>query len=147
MSSERCPTSCVTFSGSTSRALLIFVSASIAALIAHIGIDVLGVYLLPHDAYDDVAHGSRSIVSCTVVAAVAGAAIHVFAIALAARRMPNSGRRAPAPGMSRSKRVAFPVTLGVAAAMWRNAGWLTVAQNAALRTIRRARSGRGALHP
>ncbi len=44
------------------------VAALTAALFAHVAIDVAGDYLLPHDAYDDVAHGSRSLVIGAVAA-------------------------------------------------------------------------------
>ncbi len=45
------------------RSLLVPLCAAFAAaLIAHIGIDVLGDYALPHDAYDDLAHESRAFV-------------------------------------------------------------------------------------
>lgn len=39
-----------------------------AALLAHVAIDAAGDYLLPHDSYDDVAHGSRGLVGGTLLA-------------------------------------------------------------------------------
>jgi hypothetical protein len=38
-------------------------SAFVAALVAHVAIDVAGDYLLAHDTYDDHAHGSRYVAS------------------------------------------------------------------------------------
>jgi hypothetical protein len=64
-----------------SAVLLVVLSAAVAALIAHIGIDVLGDYLLPHDTYDDVAHGSRSVVSAGALAVLVAAALRsMFAL-------------------------------------------------------------------
>jgi hypothetical protein len=58
--------------------LFVAVTATIAALIAHIGIDVLGDYLLPHDSFDDLAHGSRSFIGYAALAIVASAGLKVF---------------------------------------------------------------------
>ncbi len=49
-----------------------------AALLAHVAIDAAGDYLLPHDAYDDIAHGSRGVAGAAflglLLAGVGGAA-------------------------------------------------------------------------
>ncbi len=50
---------CVPHSGALS-ALIIAFAACLAALVSHIGIDIAGDYLLPHDSYDGVGHQSRS---------------------------------------------------------------------------------------
>jgi len=42
-------------------------AACIAATLAHLAIDAIGDYVLPHDAYDDVAHGSRSLTAAVAV--------------------------------------------------------------------------------
>jgi hypothetical protein len=41
-------------------AALILVAVCLSALATHVGIDVVGDFALPHDTYDDVAHGSRT---------------------------------------------------------------------------------------
>ena len=46
-----------------------------SALLAHLGIDIAGDYLLPHDAYDGVEHSSRAV-------AFAGALVLLFGLAL-----------------------------------------------------------------
>jgi hypothetical protein len=51
-------------------------AAAAAAAVAHIAIDVLGDYALPHDTYDNLSHGSRDLVSLLALG---------LAIALAAR--------------------------------------------------------------
>jgi hypothetical protein len=58
------------------------VSAFLAALFAHVAIDVAGDYLLPHDAYDDVAHGSRALVLGIVSAISTALAIGALAAAV-----------------------------------------------------------------
>ncbi len=55
-------------------------AAFAAALLAHAGIDVAGDYLLSHDTYDDVAHGSRLFVFGLIAALLAS----MFAGGLAA---------------------------------------------------------------
>jgi hypothetical protein len=52
------------------RISLVGLAAMSAALIAHVVIDIVGDYVLAHDAYDDVAHGSR-VVFVTAVLALA----------------------------------------------------------------------------
>ena len=54
---------------------VIALAGALAAVASHVAIDVAGDYLLPHDTYDDIAHGSRQLV---VVAALLGS----FAIGL-----------------------------------------------------------------
>jgi hypothetical protein len=64
------------------------VAAFVAALFAHVAIDVAGDYLLPHDAYDDVAHGSRALV-LGIVSAIS-AALAMGALAAAVREARGS---------------------------------------------------------
>jgi hypothetical protein len=45
------------------------VGAFVAALVAHVAIDVAGDYLLTHDTYDDQAHGSRYVASIAILIA------------------------------------------------------------------------------
>ncbi len=74
-------------------------SAFVAALVAHVAIDVAGDYLLAHDTYDDHAHGSRYVASIALaIAAIATLWIFVRAVlaetrAHAVRFMPRYGRR------------------------------------------------------
>ncbi len=49
-------------------AIVPFCVALCAALAAHVAIDVVGDVLLPHDTYDDIAHGSRVFVASGAVA-------------------------------------------------------------------------------
>jgi hypothetical protein len=56
------------------------VAALSAALFAHVAIDVAGDYLLPHDTYDDIAHGSRTL----VLGGVAAMLVLLASIALSA---------------------------------------------------------------
>ncbi len=57
--------------------MFVVIGACAAALIAHIGVDVLGDYLLPHDTYDDIAHASRTALSCL---ALLGIAVSAFTL-------------------------------------------------------------------
>lgn len=50
-----------------------FCAALCAALAAHVAIDVLGDYLLPHDTYDGIAHDSRALVVLGALGATLGA--------------------------------------------------------------------------
>lgn len=67
------------------RATLIGLAAAIAAVAAHYAIDVLGDFMLAHDSYDDVAHGSRA-VFVAAIAIVALAAVVRFIFDLIGRR-------------------------------------------------------------
>jgi hypothetical protein len=50
------------------RATIVLLSvASIAALMSHVVIDVLGDFMLAHDTYDDVEHSSRTVVGLVVL--------------------------------------------------------------------------------
>lgn len=48
-------------------ALLIIIAASLAALIAHVGIDLAGDVLLVRDAYDGIGHDSRAVIAVIVI--------------------------------------------------------------------------------
>lgn len=51
------------------RSVLVPLCAALcAAVAAHFAIDVAGDYLLPHDTFDDVAHGSRSVAALAALA-------------------------------------------------------------------------------
>ena len=58
-------------------ALVPLCAALCAALAAHWAIDVVGDYLLPHDPFDDVAHGSRPVAAGVALALVTVAACGV----------------------------------------------------------------------
>jgi hypothetical protein len=62
------------------------VAAGLAALGAHVAIDVAGDFLLPHDAYDAPAHGSRWIASIALAATVLAVAGALLRAALAESR-------------------------------------------------------------
>ena len=49
--------------GRRTAAYLVPCAAAAAAAVAHVAIDVVGDYALPHDTYDNLAHSSREIVS------------------------------------------------------------------------------------
>lgn len=82
---------------------LILLAACVAAIVAHVGIDVAGDYVLSHDSYDFVPHGSRAVVmfgaivvGLTVLAHLLGAACEdargnsslAYTLAALARRSP-----------------------------------------------------------
>lgn len=61
--------------GRRTAAYLVPCAAAAAAAVAHVAIDVVGDYALPHDTYDNLAHSSREIVS------VFAAVVAVFLLA------------------------------------------------------------------
>jgi hypothetical protein len=101
-------------SARTGVALLVIISACAAAIIAHVGIDVLGDYLLPHDTYDEIGHSSRGAVSCIALLAIVGAAYALFSAALADARDPNP-RRSAASAVRPGRLAAFLAIVIVAA--------------------------------
>ena len=96
-------------------ALLLACSAFAAAALAHVAIDIVGDFALPHDTYDYIAHSSRDIVSGVVfvVAAVAGLRWlrACLKIASANRRLP------PAPSIGKRRAAAFLVATSLGAAI------------------------------
>jgi hypothetical protein len=89
------PTARRSLSGRWGAVLLVVLAASIAALTAHIAIDVLGDFVLPHDTYDDIAHGSRTALSCPLPAVLAVAALRWLSAALDESRSPARDKRPP----------------------------------------------------
>jgi len=74
-----------TFVARAAGALFAVAVAALAAALAHLAIDIAGDYLLPHDAYDDVAHDSRTVVAAAAAALLlAGAARSLYASVRAA---------------------------------------------------------------
>ena len=71
-------------------ALVLLFSASLSAAVAHLAIDVLGDFLLAHDAYDGMAHTSRSALAGLVLAGAAALAVRHVICALDPS---DSGRR------------------------------------------------------
>jgi hypothetical protein len=59
-------------------ASLLGLAALIAALLAHVSLDIAGDYLLSHDSYDDVAHGSRGVFIVAIVALTFGVCARVL---------------------------------------------------------------------
>jgi hypothetical protein len=53
-------------------------AALLAAVAAHVGIDVLGDFLVRDDSYDHVAHGSRELFTIVALLLAAGAGAHLF---------------------------------------------------------------------
>jgi len=49
------------------RASLVAIAAAIAALLAHVAIDVAGDYVLAHDAYDGIDHQSRAVFAVAIL--------------------------------------------------------------------------------
>jgi hypothetical protein len=58
--------------------LAVFSTALLAAVSAHVGIDVLGDYLVRDDSYDHVAHGSRELFTVFALLLAAGAGCHLL---------------------------------------------------------------------
>lgn len=75
-------TSRSTFDGRRNGALFVILSAAIAALVAHIGIDVAGDYVLAHDSYDGIEHGSRLLITVSLLVALVVVAVRVVCSAL-----------------------------------------------------------------
>jgi hypothetical protein len=59
-------------------ALVVFATALLAAVSAHVGIDVLGDVLVRDDTYDHLAHGSRVLFTLTALGLGATAGLYVF---------------------------------------------------------------------
>jgi hypothetical protein len=95
-------------------ALLVLFAASLAALAAHVGIDILGDVLLPHDTYDDIAHQSRAVMAYTALTIVCGVTIRLLFAALDAARTAPRSRNVRAIVDARSIR-AYPALVVVAA--------------------------------
>lgn len=76
-------------------AALFVVAVCVAAFLAHVAIDVVGDYALPHDTYDGVAHDSRVGVVVAAIGLALAAAFGVLWSALqSVRRSSARGRRA-----------------------------------------------------
>jgi hypothetical protein len=71
-------------------ALVVLFSALLAAALAHLAIDVLGDFMLAHDAYDGMEHTSRSVFACLALAAAVAFAFRQLIGALDVR---DAGRR------------------------------------------------------
>jgi hypothetical protein len=72
--------------------LLVTLGACMAALLANIAIDITGDYVLPHDTYDDVAHGSRLLLTGAALGIFISAAL--FLVLTALDRTRGVGERA-----------------------------------------------------
>lgn len=84
-----------------------------AALCAHVAIDVAGDYLLAHDSYDDVAHGSRGVVALVFFAFLLTACAGVVTVAL--RRARGSERELRAGVRALCPRSGFRFAIAVVA--------------------------------
>jgi hypothetical protein len=73
--------------------LAVVAAALCAAVCAHVGIDIAGDYVLPDDAYDHLAHGSREIFTLIALFCAGGAGILlVRRLCAAASRLPSRVR-------------------------------------------------------
>jgi hypothetical protein len=89
------------------RVVVALASAFIAALVAHVAIDVAGDYLLTHDTYDDDAHGSRYVASIALaIAAFVALSTFVRAV-IAETRGVRGALRAALRSSVPASRVAF----------------------------------------
>jgi hypothetical protein len=75
------------------RLALLFFAASAAAVLAHVAIDIAGDYVLAHDAYDALEHGSRWTMSLAALGAAGAALWAVLRAALAEARGSNGSLR------------------------------------------------------
>ncbi len=75
---------------------------------SHIGIDVLGDFLLPHDTYDDVSHASRLVICCAGLTIFGLAAVWLLLGAL------DEGARRTQADRGRDVRISLPVMRYVA---------------------------------
>jgi len=97
-------------------------AALCAALTAHCAIDFLGDYLLPHDSFDDVAHGSRPVAALVALALVALAGSGVLWAAVREARGSDDAFCAAVAGLLPGRFWAFAAfvtigSLGLVAAM------------------------------
>ncbi len=58
--------------------IAVFSAALLAAVAAHVGIDILGDYLVRDDSYDHIAHGSRELFTIVALLLAAGVGAHLF---------------------------------------------------------------------
>ena len=103
--------------GRACTAVLVVLAASVAALAAHIGIDVFGDVMLPHDTYDDIAHQSRTVMMSTALVLIGGAALRFLLAALDAARPGPYHRRANAIGEVTARRTFVALVVGAAFAL------------------------------
>lgn len=73
--------------------ITVVLTACVTALVAHVFIDVLGDFVLAHDAYDRVEHGSRLVVLAGSVGIMTLALLWLWCAAVADARTPRSGVR------------------------------------------------------
>jgi hypothetical protein len=117
MSLDNRPFTRVVSCGRAFTAMLVLLSAALAALAAHIGIDELGDVLLAHDIYDTIAHGSRTIMSGTLVAALAVALLVLLRSAVKRRRAARQGSDAGLPAATGPRDTATFLVLVAATAV------------------------------
>jgi hypothetical protein len=96
-------------------ALLLACSAFAAAAIAHVAIDIVGDFALPHDTYDYIAHNSRDVVTAAVLVIAAITGIRWLRDCLKIASV--NRRRAPAPAIGRWLAVAFVAATSFGAAV------------------------------
>lgn len=90
-------------------ALLGICAALAAAALAHVAIDIVGDYALPHDTYDFIAHNSRDLVTALALA-VAGIAALRGLRSCCEHAAANRGRL-PVPAISRFQGGAFSLAV------------------------------------
>ncbi len=90
-------------------------TAMLAALAAHVAIDIAGDYLLPHDAFDDDAHGSRWLASAALATSALGAFWFLANAVLAETRGARGALRAALRASVPASGVTFVLLVAAAA--------------------------------
>lgn len=97
------------------RLVMPLAAAFLAALAAHISIDIAGDYVLVHDTYDDPAHGSRWLASFAVAVSALGALALLWRAVLAETRGCRGALRAALGAAVPPSAATFAVTVALAA--------------------------------
>jgi hypothetical protein len=98
-------------SGFALRLAVPLAAAFLAALMAHVAIDVAGDYVLVHDAYDDPAHGSRWLASIALAVPTLGALWTLTRAVLAEARGSRGALRTALHAAIPASRVAFALAV------------------------------------
>ena len=96
------------------RVCLVAVAGALAAAAAHVVTDVAGDYLLPHDAYDGIAHHSRPVLLALAGLVLLGAALRIICD-LHDRRCTSKITMLAAVRVALGRPTAFAVASGAAA--------------------------------
>ncbi len=102
-------------SGFALRIAMPLAAAFLAALAAHVAIDVVGDYVLAHDTYDDPAHGSRWLASIALAASALGVLWALARAVLAETRGSRDALRRAVQAAVPASPAAFALTVAAAA--------------------------------